>query len=962
MNQLILLHYNNYFNRISKKETSVTNYINASQTHTPGLHIAFYETSEMNFNPNDGRQTTCVIGKYALEPFDFDYCLVCEPTPSGQMHPTTIVSRWFIIEEERIRGGQWKITLKRDVLVDFEESFKNAYAIIERGKVDSSNNLIFNKENFSFNQIKKEEYLLKDKTRIPWIVAYIPQDTSGFANEPLVLDLDEDSSIVGVDHLPIVAGTYKSYPTGWRYTFNWNPRILPDQQYSYFKTIISGIGNLISNNRYYDLSMKALRTSDGQDPNTTAFRLQQLLVSNNINSINNSVVTYLKTIHSEQLSKSDTDYLDSLNGVTLFNNEDNKYYKVKVTTSDAIEYEEYLNTSTLFTSMKNLIRDSGIFNASYNIIDQYSIQLGVRTYTKIISYEEVTKESTASMSLSANRTRCSNGMYDIIAIPCGSIDVYDSNLTKLFTTNEYISKSAAITLGTKVSSDATWDIQLLPYCPIQSKLGDIIVDDHWVSSYLTIDTSKEGREFSYIKDSSNNILGLILYLQESSFTFDIEKEIQPYYEENLNVNAPIDISSLIINPGVPNWRTFKYQYDLSPGTGQFDDEHQIGFTTTNPNGFKVFKIQKDNLETIETIITQNIKWKIKGDGDSSCFVESIILDDREIDINDLLLEYNYAFDIRPLTSYIYDDLDSSLVQGWLLNLLARVEMTRIDTSTSYKIDNECITYRLSSPNYQGTFEFNCAKNDGVQKFNVDVTLRPGNPYIHVNPNFNRMYGSDYNDARGLVCNGDFSFGQLNDRFAQYELQNKNYEAIFNRQIQSMDVEHKIQRQEALFGLIAGGMGGTSSSAMSGALIGGPAGAIVGGAVGGVASTIGGVMDYTNLQKRQEEQKDLAIDMHQYQLDNIKALPYSLTKCPAFTFNNKIFPFIEKYSATDEEILSFKNYLRLRSYNLNTVGKIKDYIKNDLSFIQGKIIRLDKIDSTSSIAQEIYEEFNKGVYI
>lgn len=73
-----------------------------------------------------------------------------------------------------------------------------------------------------------------------------------------------------------------------------------------------------------------------------------------------------------------------------------------------------------------------------------------------------------------------------------------------------------------------------------------------------------------------------------------------------------------------------------------------------------------------------------------------------------------------------------------------------------KIQNETQTVRLCSPNYNGVFEFNVAKNGGVDYLNIDVTLKPYTPYIHINPNFKNLYGQDFDDAKGLICGGDFS--------------------------------------------------------------------------------------------------------------------------------------------------------------------------------------------------------------
>ena len=124
-----------------------------------------------------------------------------------------------------------------------------------------------------------------------------------------------------------------------------------------------------------------------------------------------------------------------------------------------------------------------------------------------------------------------------------------------------------------------------------------------------------------------------------------------------------------------------------------------------------------------------------------------------------------------------------------------MKLTDDNQAIRLKMDNECSLYRLCSPNYNGLFEFSVAKNGGsVDFFNVDITLKPINPYIHINPNFKGMYGIDYDDSRGLICGGDFSIPKWSNAFVEYELNNKNYQQIFDRQLQHMDFTHK---QEAI---------------------------------------------------------------------------------------------------------------------------------------------------------------------
>lgn len=285
-----------------------------------------------------------------------------------------------------------------------------------------------------------------------------------------------------------------------------------------------------------------------------------------------------------------------------------------------------------------------------------------------------------------------------------------------------------------------------------------------------------------------------------------------------------------------------------------------------------------------------------------------------------------------------------------------------DSALNKKLSNELDLYRISSPNYNGVFEFSVAKNNGVDYFNIDITLRPYNPYIHINPNFKGIYGSDFDDARGLICQGDFSLPIITDPYKQYEYQNKNFLNVFNRQIEHMDFENQKAQQEALFGAITGTITGGIGGAVAGSITGGIGGAVAGGVAGIVASGIGGAVDYSILKERQAENKDLAIDMFKFKLGNIKALTYSVNKVTPLTYNNKIWPFIEVYSATDKEKEILLNKIKYNSMTINAIGTISEYLKDSKTFISGCIIRLEEMEMPTHELNELYTELLKGVYI
>lgn len=287
-----------------------------------------------------------------------------------------------------------------------------------------------------------------------------------------------------------------------------------------------------------------------------------------------------------------------------------------------------------------------------------------------------------------------------------------------------------------------------------------------------------------------------------------------------------------------------------------------------------------------------------------------------------------------------------------------------DTAVEKKVMNECEMYRLCSPNYNGAFEFSPAKNNGVTYFNVDCEYKPFQPYIHINPNFGGMYGRDFDDARGLICNGDFSLTQIKDAWQNYQIQNKNYQEIFSRQIENMEATRDIQRTQEKWGIAAGAITAGASTAGTAMMMGGgPGVGTIAGLVGAGVSAISGAVDYSMSEKLHSMSLDYTKDMFGYNLSNIKALPYTLTKVSAYNNNNKLFPFVERYSATDEEKEAFRKKLEYNGMSVGVIGNIIDYIQAEPSYVKGSIIRIDgntQLDyhTLSELSNEIY----KGVFI
>lgn len=900
---IYLLQYNNYFNRHVRRPNS---YINRSTSYISGTSgVGAYNIIRgVNFNPSDGVTTTLVLGKGESLTYDldtFDYLLIVNPEVS--VSSDNIFSRWFIIDRDRTRDGQYSFTLKRDVIVDNLDVVKNSITFVEKATLASTTDpLLYNNENMTYNQIKQSETLLKDSTGCGWVVGYIPQDAFiGDADHPIG-KISKDVAIQTTPDYTVNSLTNWPYYDLTQLSANreiWARNSITKQitlktkehapRYSYgthevTEKKIKGItyvperGTVTvatdSTSASYDdwsgvtlnhVSSSGSTTFNGawaaaNMPNDTTLWTYLTAVLREQGNYGNIVIKQPTVINN----------LILLTGKVIQDTSTGNYYKIKVTEVNAQGDRIGLDpasaaVATFLTRLNSdIVRSTGSGTGRIDASGNY-VAANVEAGYSGVGYQiELTQLTVrASVVIDGIRNHVLDAPYDMFCIPY-------SDTKKVRIDNSTIvpcSKELAICIAQEIAKDtgsgAIYDTQLLPYCPSNEL---VVKNPNIAPDGSTIDL--RGLSIDIIRDSTNSFVSISGIINIETFNNAVAQYGQIYDEQ---------------------YRPINY-YSTSNNTWYYLD-------TTGP-------------------ATGAIIW---------CSSAT-----RSFDIN------------TPIT----------------------VSANTIDR----KIEAECEFYRLCSGNYQGVFEFNAAKSWGVEGFRVDCTFKPFNPYIHVVPKLGGLYGNgfaDYKDARGLICGGDFSLAQLSNAWANYELQNKNYQNIFDRQIQNMDVNNKINLTEARWGAAAGTLTGAISGATSGGMIGGGAGAGIGAAVGGIASLGAGLADISILKQRQEEARDYAIDMYGYQLGNIKAIPTSLAKNTALTANTKIFPFVEKYSCTDVE----KQVLRDKmTYNGMTVMKtttIDEFMgirPIATTFVKGQIIRLLGLNDDSHMANAIYEEINKGVYI
>lgn len=294
-----------------------------------------------------------------------------------------------------------------------------------------------------------------------------------------------------------------------------------------------------------------------------------------------------------------------------------------------------------------------------------------------------------------------------------------------------------------------------------------------------------------------------------------------------------------------------------------------------------------------------------------------------------------------------------------IKLLLDKDELKINPS-NYKKDLNTKEYRLCSPNQETVFDFSPAMNDGIDTWEVTANYRPYASYIKVQPTWKGLYGeSFYNgltDFRGLVYNSTLCVTQLNNNWSTYVANNKNYQQLFDNQINTLTKTQDIQ-----LGAMEETLGLRSFTGMP---------------ISSILRVIGGSKDID----MQRELNNVAISKMKtdfnYQMDNIKSMPHTIKKLTNINGDTRIFPYIEISTCTPTEETSFERKMEFTGYTIMTTDYIDNYLKpsnyhNEIledgyTFIQADLIQLilrrTEESADNHMAVEIANELDKGVYI
>lgn len=738
--------------------------------------------------------------------------------------------KWFVTDCVRTRKNQYNIKLHRDIISDNMYGLSTGVFNVDRCRLSSDNPLIFNKEGFEYNQIKKEEYLISDRTNTPWIVGYMAKNTSSNNSISFADDYDIDmrdtsfsnwtyATKLGTKYGPATVTDCKigiSYENDWwtgGYTgcFIWNG---PSTNWT---ETVSGNNIGLANEmvRYSESNYNTVKNANrinwwnwslANDKENTA----------HLPDLTASQITDLRSYNGKKILFSDGVYLISFT---------NPHDVITTYTDNENELTQYI--------VDTLASHSPTGTVKHRHLEVYK----TRKSAYSLSYSKVADITTISWKLPSTANSLTDAPYKMfcLPLPLTGHNVYvDSHLQ-----DKDVNLQVAMDILANTTQGQIYDVQVLPFCPIEFasySAGS-------TSTYLTSPAGTQDVDYSLITNTHTE--------QEW-----IEDPNEDGHYEDVTVTDTI-------------------------GRIYFPETSSFKFTTT--------QILKKNSNGTYSRVNINVQPYLNGSGET-------------------------------------------------------------------KILSEQQFIRLCDSTYTSVFEMSPVKNGGINSFNMFCTYKPYNPYILVAPNFGNLYGNSYEDSRGLLCLGDYSLPNTDSAWQQYELNNKTYQQSFNREITHMEKEFAIQRQEAGFGIAAGTVQGITTGAVVGGMASGnPLGAVIGGAVGGATSLIGGAMDYANLGKRQYEEINYRKDLFNFSLQNIKAMPHTLTKTSAIVANTKYLPFIECYDATDAERDILRQYIEYNGMKAGYVGNI-----NASGFVKANIIKYNEPLPANEV-DALNTELIKGVY-
>lgn len=457
--------------------------------------------------------------------------------------------------------------------------------------------------------------------------------------------------------------------------------------------------------------------------------------------------------------------------------------------------------------------------------------------------------------------------------------------------------------------------------------------------------------------SVDKYVGKIIYNEEDGKVYTVDKSTSDYQlGGNLNKNYYTSFVNTIKNISFPYYfikegnSTINYGADDIKGYGNF-----ISYTANQ-------SIIRYTLRELGVAISFNFNFKAdtRKLPRSSVRCVNIVSDDTENGISDsdiaqtLMLAQTNAINSATDTGKILDvqflpfSMATATNENFKINDMpikaAFLDADDLEFYTDMadltEINKECDTIKIVSPSRASQYLFRPYNNDGIMEFKTKITLRPYNTIIYVRPSTKGLLMYDYDDKDCLIISEDFSLTAVTSEWTNYIYNNRNYNDVFERQIQGREFERTWERkieaaQKKSDEWTSRNISAQKASTYTGNL---PIVSSVAGAIGTA------FQDQTYMQMAQidrqyneatyQEGIQLSRDLFEMQLENIQSQPLVPSKIS--TLDAKLLPgvYLEYYSSNPSELQAINDFYKFNGNRIDAYGTFSQYLG---WFVRGKII-------------------------
>lgn len=552
MRLYVLTNFNNYFNRKIIRYEDLSDY----------LRWGDYSTYNVNFNPGDGLMTTHTLGSVVAYDGKGDYLVVTD-------EQNIIDSRWFILENHYVRGGQHELVLRRDVVADYYDETIAATCLVEKGIISNAlDTAIYNREGNTYNQIKKRETLLKDKSQVPWLAVYYTRTTlensqvtiRGYLNTPYSYADISVSSLENWDEYSYVEEGYHIYN---------------QFQLSLFSHV--GTSSSLNKNKYNAImyrSSPAVDTSDAEtevggggssyfttpSSNTTSRAVWGALVNQNKNTLFAQCEDFCGWADGGEARAR----MEELENKILYAVEEDKFYRIKLNVYSGYTDNEsrlFYGTRALTSSLIETGEAMGLSVGGVYVAENYPSTFaltGKYSIYRLSLIEAAIQPSDTNPAVSfaaANVQATTDAPYNVFCMPYGEIQIGSVTTNREDSLNIV---SDIIQHYSGGSNPIVLDAQILPVCPVPnlvSEEGRIslvrIPEDAYTAAY-----------------DDEGIIGYVFHCPFSQFstTLDYSIPLDIYDSIEFKVAAEAQFCRLVS----PNWNgVFEFSPARNQGVSRF---------------------------------------------------------------------------------------------------------------------------------------------------------------------------------------------------------------------------------------------------------------------------------------------------------------------------------------------------------------------------------------------------------